>query len=171
MNSLLPFHCCNIYLSTQLKRLELKLKQFAEVETLLMRECEQVEKARQRFATERTRIVSTRLGPGGVPSQMNLPVVAPSMVNNNIGNNRPQVMSASSSQPSIPGYSANQPVHPHMQFRPQQMFPLGQRMPLTSLQASSSAPSNVMFNARGGPQPTLNHPMIRSASGTSSGLG
>ncbi|GAY52127.1 hypothetical protein CUMW_139530 [Citrus unshiu] len=155
----------------QLKRLELKLKQFAEVETLLMRECEQVEKARQRFATERTRIVSTRLGPGGVPSQMNLPVVAPSMVNNNIGNNRPQVMSASSSQPSIPGYSANQPAHPHMQFRPQQMFPLGQRMPLTSLQASSSAPSNVMFNARGGPQPTLNHPMIRSASGTSSGLG
>lgn len=155
----------------QLKRLELKLKQFAEVETLLMRECEQVEKARQRFATERTRIVSTRLGPGGVPSQMNLPVVAPSMVNNNIGNNRPQMMSASSSQPSIPGYSANQPVHPHMQFRPQQMFPLGQRMPLTSLQASSSAPSNVMFNARGGPQPTLNHSMIRSASGTSSGLG
>ncbi|KAF2291356.1 hypothetical protein GH714_023181 [Hevea brasiliensis] len=31
----------------QLKRLELKLKQFAEVETFLMRECEQVEKTRQ----------------------------------------------------------------------------------------------------------------------------
>ncbi|KAJ0086036.1 hypothetical protein Patl1_08309 [Pistacia atlantica] len=158
----------------QLKRLELKLKQFAEVETLLMRECEQVEKTRQRFAADRARVVSARFGTAGVPSQMNLPSAAPSMVNNNVGNNRQQVMSASSSQPSIPGYgsSPSQPVHPHMQFRPQQsMFPMGQRMPITSLQASSSSPSNVMFNTPGNAQPAMNHPMLRSVSGTSSGLG
>ncbi|KAK8681773.1 hypothetical protein V6N13_054175 [Hibiscus sabdariffa] len=68
------------YLSQkELKRLELelKLKQFAEVETLLMKECEQVKKTRQ-------------------------------------SNNRQQVMSTSPSQPSISGYSNNQPVHPHM---------------------------------------------------------
>ncbi|KAL5776876.1 hypothetical protein ACOSP7_009802 [Xanthoceras sorbifolium] len=156
----------------QLKRLELKLKQFAEVETLLMRECEQVEKARQRFAAERARIVSARFGPAGVPSQMSVPGVAPSMVNNNISNNRQQVISASPSQPSISGYGSSQPVHPHMQFRPQQsIFPMEPRMPLGSLQASSSAPSNVMFNPPGNAQSTLNHPMLRSVSGTGSGLG
>lgn len=159
-----------------MKRLELKLKQFAEVETLLMRECEQVEKTRQRFATERARIVSARFGPAGVPSQMSVSGVAPSIVNNNISNNRQQVISASPSQPSISGgYGSNQPVHPHMQFRPQQsMFPMGPRMPLGgSLQASSSAPSNVMFNppGPGNAQPTMNHPMLRSVSGTGSGLG
>ncbi|XP_044475678.1 SWI/SNF complex subunit SWI3C-like isoform X2 [Mangifera indica] len=159
----------------QLKRLELKLKQFAEVETLLMRECDQVEKTRQRFAADRARVVSARFGTAGVPSQINMPSVAPSMVNNNMGNNRQQVMSASSSQPSISGYgsNANQPVHPHMQFRPQQsMFPMGQRMPITSLQASSSAPTNVMFNnPPGNAQSAMNHPLLRSVSGTSSGLG
>ncbi|CAD6220896.1 unnamed protein product [Miscanthus lutarioriparius] len=39
----------------QLKRLELKLKQFAEVETLLLKECEQVERVRQRISAERVR--------------------------------------------------------------------------------------------------------------------
>jgi SWI/SNF related-matrix-associated actin-dependent regulator of chromatin subfamily C len=87
----------------QLKRLELKLKQFAEVETFLMRECEQVEKTRQRFAAERIRMLSTRITPAGVASQMNQAGVAPSMVNNNVGNSRQQVMPSSSSQPSISG--------------------------------------------------------------------
>ncbi|XVE95527.1 hypothetical protein REPUB_Repub02eG0105100 [Reevesia pubescens] len=156
----------------QLKRLELKLKQFAEVETLLMKECEQVEKARQKFAAERARILSARFGPGGGTSQMSLPGVASPMVNNNIGNSRQQVMSASPSQPSISGYGSNQPVHPHMPFMPRQpMFPMGPRMPLTSMQASTSAPPNVLFNSPGNAQPTLNHPLMRSVSGTSSGLG
>ncbi|XWS25102.1 hypothetical protein CRYUN_Cryun27aG0042200 [Craigia yunnanensis] len=156
----------------QLKRLELKLKQFAEVETLLMKECEQVEKARQRFAAERARIISARFGPAGVTSQMSLPGVASSLVNNNIGNNRQQVMSASPSQPSISGYGSNQPVHPHMPFMPRQpMFPMGPRLPLTAMQASTSAPPNVMLNSPGNTQPTLNHPLMRSVSGTSSGLG
>ncbi|WRX30185.1 SANT/Myb domain - like 10 [Theobroma cacao] len=156
----------------QLKRLELKLKQFAEVETLLMKECEQVEKARQRFASERARIVSARFGPAGVTSQTTLPGVASPMVNNSIGNNRQQVMSASPSQPSTSGYGSNQAVHPHMPFMPRQpMFPTGPRLPLTAMQASTSAPPNVMFSSPGNAQPSLNHPLMRSVSGTSSGLG
>ncbi|XVE55293.1 hypothetical protein DITRI_Ditri03aG0147300 [Diplodiscus trichospermus] len=156
----------------QLKRLELKLKQFAEVETLLMKECEQVEKARLRFATERARIVSARFGPGGATSQMSLPGVASPMVNNNIGNNRQQVMSGSPSQPSISGYASNQPVQSHMPFMPRQpMFPMGPRLPLTTMQASTSAPPNVMFNPPGNAQPALNQPLMRSVSGSSSGLG
>ncbi|KAL4277759.1 hypothetical protein GQ457_03G029690 [Hibiscus cannabinus] len=156
----------------QLKRLELKLKQFAEVETLLMKECEQVEKTRQRFAAERARIISARFGPAGVASQMNRPGVSSPMVNNNISNNRQQVMSASPSPPSITGYANNQQVHPQIpSMQRQPMFPMGQRMPHTAMQASTSAPSNVMFNSPGNAQPTLNHPLMRSVSGTGSGLG
>ncbi|KAA3453575.1 SWI/SNF complex subunit SWI3C-like isoform X1 [Gossypium australe] len=155
----------------QLKRLELKLKQFAEVETLLMKECEQVEKTRQKFAAERARIVSAQFGTTGVASQMSVPVISSPMVNN-IGNNRQQVMSASPSTPSNSGYVNNQPVHPHMPFMQRQpMFPMGPRMPHTAMQASTSAPPNVMFNSPGNAQPTLNHPLMRSVSGTGSGLG
>ncbi|XP_021658852.2 SWI/SNF complex subunit SWI3C isoform X2 [Hevea brasiliensis] len=158
----------------QLKRLELKLKQFAEVETFLMRECEQVEKTRQRFAAERARILSSRIGPAGATSQMNLAGVSPSMVNNNIGSSRQQVMPTSSSQPTVSGYGNNQQIHPHMSFmqrgQPQPMFPLGPRLPLAAIQPSSSAPSNVMFNPPGNSQPSLNQ-MLRSVSGPSSGLG
>ena len=66
----------------QLKRLELKLKQFAEVETFLMKECEQVERTRQRIAAECARMISARFGSAGVTSPMSLPGVGPSMVNN-----------------------------------------------------------------------------------------
>ncbi|GMI90584.1 SWITCH/sucrose nonfermenting 3C [Hibiscus trionum] len=156
----------------QLKRLELKLKQFAEVETLLMKECEQVEKTRQRFAAERARIMSARFGPAGVTSQTSLPGISSPMVNNNISNNRQQVMSASPSPPSISGYANNQPVHPQMPFMQRQsMFPMGPRMPPTAMQASTSAAPNVMFNSSGNAQPTLNHPLMRSVSGAGSGLG
>ncbi|WCJ44395.1 SWI/SNF complex subunit SWI3C [Euphorbia peplus] len=161
----------------QLKRLELKLKQFAEVETLLMRECEQVEKTRQRFAAERVRLLSTRVGPAGSTSQMNLAGISPSMVVNNMGggNNRQQVVSpTSSSQPSVSGFGNNQQVHPHLSFmqrgQAQPMFPLGPRLPLSAIQPSSSAPPNAMFNASGNSQPNLNQ-MLRSVSGPSSGLG
>ena len=147
-----------------------------------MRECEQVEKTRQRFAAERVRMLSTRIGPAGVTSQVNPAGVAPSMVNNNVGNNRQQVMPSSSSQPSIPGYGNSNPthphnsqqVHPHMSYlqrgHPQPMFPLGPRLPMAAIQPSSSAPSNVMYNAPGNSQPNLNQ-MPRSVSGPSSGLG
>ncbi|KAJ7959161.1 SWI/SNF complex subunit SWI3C [Quillaja saponaria] len=154
----------------QLKRLELKLKQFAEIETLLLKECEQVERTRQRYAAERARIISTRLGPGGASPGMSLSGVGPSMVNNT-GNNRP-VIPASPSQPSMTGYSNSQPVHPHMSFVPRpSMFGLGPRLPLSVMQQSSSTPSNAMFNAPGNPQPASNHPMLRPVSGTNSGLG
>ena len=85
----------------QLKRLELKLKQFAEMETMLMKECEQVERVRQRIAAERALIVSTHFGsprstgPGAA--------AGPSMVNNITGNNRPQAVPGAPSQPSISG--------------------------------------------------------------------
>ncbi|XP_062158356.1 SWI/SNF complex subunit SWI3C isoform X2 [Alnus glutinosa] len=154
----------------QLKRLELKLKQFAEVETFLMKECEQVEKTRQRIAAERARLISARCGPAGVTSPMGVPGAGPSMVNNN-ASNRQQIVSAPPSQPSIPGYGNNQTVHPHMPFmQRQQMFGLGPRLPMAAIQQSSAA-SNVMFNASGNAQPTLNHPMLRPVSGTNSGLG
>uniref|UniRef100_A0A2P2KQ06 SWI/SNF complex subunit SWI3C isoform X3 n=1 Tax=Rhizophora mucronata TaxID=61149 RepID=A0A2P2KQ06_RHIMU len=156
----------------QLKRLELKLKQFAEVESFLMRECEQVEKNRQRFAAERARNLSTRTGPPGGTLQNSLAGVTPSMLNNNVGNNRPQMIPASS-QPSISGYNNNQQVHPHMPFmqrgQQQSMFQLGPRLPLSAIQPSSSGSPNAMFNAPGNSQPGLNQ-MLRSVSGPSSGL-
>ncbi|XP_039050041.1 SWI/SNF complex subunit SWI3C-like [Hibiscus syriacus] len=154
----------------QLKRLELKLKQFTEIETILVKECEQVEKTRQRFTAERARIVATRFGSAGVASQMSQSGVASPMANNNISNNRQQVISTSPSQPSISGYCNNQSVHPHPSFmQRQQMFSVGPRLPLTAMQASTSASPNAMFNPPGSMQPTINHPLMRSVSRTSSG--
>ncbi|XP_058786931.1 SWI/SNF complex subunit SWI3C isoform X1 [Vicia villosa] len=161
--------CANI-INHQLKRLELKLKQFAEIETLLMKECEQVERAKQRFAAERTRVISARFGTAGTTPAMNASGVGPSMVSN--GNNRQQMISASPSQPSISGYGNNQPVHPHMSFaqRPS-MFGLGQRLPLSMIQQSQSTSSGAMFNAPSNVQPGTNHALLRPVSGTNSGLG
>ncbi|KAJ7965523.1 SWI/SNF complex subunit SWI3C [Quillaja saponaria] len=142
-------------INQQLKRLELKLKHFAEIETFLMKESEQVERAWQRFAAERPRIISARLGPGGAT-----------------GNNRPQVIPASPSQLSISGYNNNQPIYRHMSSVPwPSMFGLGTSLPLAVMQQSSSSPSNAMFNAPGNAQPTTNHVMLRPVSRTTSGLG
>lgn len=151
-----------------MKRLELKLKQFAEIETLLMKECEQVEKTRQRFAAERSRIVSAWLGSGAAT---NTSGVGPSTVNNNNGNSRPQMTFGSPSQPSVSGFGSGQQVHPHMSFVPRpSMFGLGQRLPLSMIQQSQST-SSPMFKAPGNVQPTTNHPLLRPVSGTNSGLG
>lgn len=149
----------------QLKRLELKLKQFAEVETLLMKECEQVEKTRQRLAGERARACTTRFGTSGVPSPINLS----GQVNNNI-NSKPPV--ASPSQPGVSGYANSQMNHPQMSFVPrQQMFSFGPRLPLSAIQPSSSGmPSSVMFGAQGSGQ-SLSHQMLRPVTGTSTGMG
>lgn len=163
--------CANI-INHQLKRLELKLKQFAEIETLLMKECEQVERAKQRFVAERSRIISARFGTAGTTPPMNASGVGPSMASNNNGNNRPQMISASPSQPSISGYGNNQPVHPHMSFAPRpSMFGLGQRLPLSMIQQSQSTSSTAMFNAPSNVQSTTNHPLLRPVSGTNSSLG
>ncbi|GMP79480.1 hypothetical protein CsSME_00035005 [Camellia sinensis var. sinensis] len=159
----------------QLKRLELKLKQFAEVETLLMKECEQVEKAKQRIAAERTHMISAQFRPPAVMSSTSLPATSPTMgagpaIVNSSANNRQQVMTGSPSQPFISGYGNNQQIHP--QFMPhQQMYGIGPRVPFSGLQQSSSAAPNVMFNAAANAQPALSNPMLRPVSGTSSGLG
>ncbi|KMT19977.1 hypothetical protein BVRB_1g000020 isoform A [Beta vulgaris subsp. vulgaris] len=154
----------------QLKRLELKLKQFAEVETLLMKECEQVEKARQRLAGERARALATRFVPSGVASSVNLPGVT--QVNNNTSNSRPPIISASPSQPSVSGYANNQMTHSQMSFLPRQQFSFGPRLPLSAIQPSSSGlPSSVMFGAQGGSQSSLSHAMLRAVPGTSSSMG
>ncbi|KAK3023061.1 hypothetical protein RJ639_044777 [Escallonia herrerae] len=154
----------------QLKRLELKLKQFAEVETLLMKECEQVERARQRIASERALMTSSQLGSAGVSRPTGLPSVNPASASNNSGNNRQQV-SVSPSQPFISGYSNNQSMHPHMSLMPQQpMYGLGPRLPLSAIHPSSSASPNIMFNAAANARSTVTHPMLRPVSGTRTGL-
>lgn len=153
-----------------MKRLELKLKQFAEIETQLMRECEQVEKVRQRLASERSHIISTRLGNGGT-TPMNIAGVGPSTINNN-SNGRQQMISASSSQPSISGYGNSQRVHPHMSFVPRpSVFGLGQRLPLSMIQQPQSTSSNPMVNGPSNLQPSPNHSMSRPVSRTNSDLG
>ncbi|CAI0601540.1 unnamed protein product [Linum tenue] len=169
-----------IIINHQLKRLELKLKQFAEVETLLMRECDQVEKMRQRFSTERARMKSTDVGSMLPASHINRAGVEPSSMpaNNMVNNNRPQMM-PTASQPSVSGYGNNsqqqQVVHPQMPFmqRGPSMFSMGPRLPLSAIQpSSSSGQANVMFNASSGntqPNNNLNQ-ILRSVSGPSSGL-
>ncbi|KAL2642035.1 hypothetical protein R1flu_009622 [Riccia fluitans] len=47
-------------IESQLKKLELKLKQFSELETILGKECEQVEKARSKVISERARMMQSR---------------------------------------------------------------------------------------------------------------
>ena len=151
--------------------MELKLRQFAEIETLLMKECDQVDKTRQRFAAERSRVLSARIGTGGATPPMNVVGAGSSMVNSN-SNSRQQMISTSSSQPSISGYGNSQPVHPHASFVPRpSVFGLGQRLPLSMIQQSQSASSNPGFNAPGNVQPNTNHPLLRPVSGTNSGLG
>uniref|UniRef100_A0A7N0ZRS4 SWI/SNF complex subunit SWI3C n=1 Tax=Kalanchoe fedtschenkoi TaxID=63787 RepID=A0A7N0ZRS4_KALFE len=162
----------------QLKRLELKLKQFAEVETLLMKECEQVEKSRQRLAAERTRIISSRFGAPGMASPPSM--LATNLVNNNAGPSRQTVISptATASQPGI-NYGNNQMMHPHMSFVPnqqqqhpsqQQMFGFGPRLPLNAIQPPSSV-HNVMFNnTSSNSQHNMGHPMLRPVSNANSGL-
>ncbi|KAH6789110.1 SWITCH/sucrose nonfermenting 3C [Perilla frutescens var. frutescens] len=157
----------------QLKRLELKLKQFAEIETLLMRECEQMERTRQRIVAERTLMMSGQFGSAGVPRPMGLPGVGNSVMNNTAGNSRQQQVSGSQQQqPFVSGYGNNQPIHPHMSLMQQQqgMYGLGPRLPLSAIHPSSSAP-NTMFNPTSNSQPSLGHPMLRPLSGTKSGLG
>ena len=48
--------------SSEVKRTEIKLKQFGEIEFVLMKECEQVERKRKRLTTERVRLMSNHFG-------------------------------------------------------------------------------------------------------------
>ncbi|KAJ8563616.1 hypothetical protein K7X08_032068 [Anisodus acutangulus] len=154
----------------QLKRLELKLKQFAEVETLLMKECEQLERTRQRFAAERARMMTTQPGSVRVSRPMGVSGDGAAVVSNT-GNSRQQVVSGPPQQNFISGYGNNQQqMHPQMSFMPQQgMYGFGPRLPLSAIHPSSSTPG--MFNAPASSQPSLSHSMLRPVSGTKSGLG
>ncbi|KAI7756935.1 hypothetical protein M8C21_014386 [Ambrosia artemisiifolia] len=141
----------------QLKRLELKLKQFAEVESLLIKECEQLERGRQRAQAERALLLSSQFGPGGVSRPTGLPGVGPSMVNNNPGPSRQQVSgsgSGSPAQPFMSGFPGSQPMHPQMTQQP--MFGLGPRLPLSAINPSTTS--------------SASHPMLRPVSGSRSGF-
>ncbi|CAN4099699.1 unnamed protein product [Withania somnifera] len=154
----------------QLKRLELKLKQFAEVETLLMKECEQLERTRQRFGAEHARMMTAQPGLVRVSRPMGVSGAgAGAAVVSNTGNSRQQV-SGPPQQNFIAGYGNNQPMHPQMSFMQQQgMYGFGPRLPLSAIHPSSSTPS--MFNAPPSSQPALSHSMLRPVSGTKTGLG
>ncbi|XP_047321333.1 SWI/SNF complex subunit SWI3C-like isoform X2 [Impatiens glandulifera] len=129
-------------INNQLKRLELKLKQFAEIETLLMKECEQVERSRQRLAGDRVRILSGQFGNNS--NQQNIP-----------------------NSPAL--YGTGQAIHP--QFMPRQpMYGLGPRLPLSAIHPSSTA-STSMFNSAANPQSSSSQPILRPGTRTSSGLG
>lgn len=153
-----------------MRRLELKIKQFGELEALLTKECEQLEKTRHRFAGERSRLLSAWLGSGAATSSSG---VDPSTVSHNNGNSRQQMAFGSPSQPSVSGYTSGQHVHPHMSFvpRPSMFGGLGQRLPLSMIQQSQSPSPNPMFKAPSNVQPSTNHPLMRPVSGTNSGLG
>ncbi|GJS62239.1 zf-CCHC domain-containing protein [Tanacetum coccineum] len=133
-----------------LKRLELKLKQFAEVESLLIKEGEQLERGRERVTAERGLLLNPQFGtrPTGLPG------VGPSMVNNP-GPSRQQVTGSSTQQPFISGFPTNQPMHPHPQMSQRSMFELGPRLPLSAINPSSSSGA---------------HPMLRPVSGSRTGF-
>ncbi|KAG0627188.1 hypothetical protein M758_2G180500 [Ceratodon purpureus] len=57
-----------IVIEHQLKKLELKLKTFHDLETMLSKECESVERARQKIYSEHARMVATRLGTSSSPN-------------------------------------------------------------------------------------------------------
>ncbi|KAG9458925.1 hypothetical protein H6P81_003433 [Aristolochia fimbriata] len=127
----------------KLKRLELKLKQFAELETLLLKECEQVESTRQRLSAERARFVSTRFGQSGPPNVPSVPTASNASSNNLNPSNRQTVLSTTMSGPlNISPFSNNQSTQPHMSFMPrQQMFPFAPRVPLSMVPSSSGSTS------------------------------
>ncbi|KAL6522171.1 hypothetical protein OROMI_032048 [Orobanche minor] len=159
----------------QLKRLELKLKQFAEVETLLMRECEQMERARQRIAAERALMMSPQFGSPGVSRATSLPGASnPAAHNHTLGNSRQQV--PGSQQPSfVSGYGNNQQIHPQNQMsmvHQQGMYGFGPRLPLSAIHTPpTSSTSNAMFGFALNSQQPVGHLMPKPISRTNSDLG
>ncbi|KAL6492902.1 hypothetical protein OROGR_032661 [Orobanche gracilis] len=146
----------------QLKRLELKLKQFAEIETLLMRECEQMERMRQRIASERALMSSAQFAPTG-PSQ---PMGRTSAGPLNTGNSRQQVPVFQN--PPISGYgNSQQPIHPNMSLMHHQQQGMyghnGHGFPLSA----SNSNFNPTLNSQQSPWPFD----AQNSNRTKSGLG
>ncbi|XP_068653415.1 SWI/SNF complex subunit SWI3C-like [Aristolochia californica] len=153
----------------KLKRLELKLKQFTELETVLLKECEQVESTRQRLSAERTHFLSTRFGQAaGLSSVPAVSAASNTSTNNqNTSSNRQPVISTIVNPPNISAFSSSQPTHPHMSFMPrQQMFPFAQRMPVSMVPFSSGSTSTGMFPSGSANASPLTPPMLRPVSGT-----
>ncbi|KAM3273470.1 hypothetical protein ACQJBY_042987 [Aegilops geniculata] len=154
----------------QLKRLELKLKQFAEVETLLLKESEQVERARQNLTAQRVRFMSARFASSGGP----MPGGSSSTMASNPMNQaspRPPAMPGSMPPASMQAfYCNNMQGHPaqmaflqqqqrQQQQQQQQMLSFGPRLPLSAIHpgSSSSAAPSVMFNTGMPSSATPNH--------------
>lgn len=148
--------------SSQLKRTEIKLKQFGEIESVLSKECEQVERLRQRSTTERVRLMSSHFGSGGSSTVAAGPVAVSAM------NNRPVISSSVLSAPHS-GYGPS--AHPAMPFmaRPS-MFSYGpggagSSMPLSTMQSfSGGAPGSVLMGSSAA-NSTVAH-MLRPVTGT-----
>jgi SWI/SNF related-matrix-associated actin-dependent regulator of chromatin subfamily C len=158
----------------QLKRLELKLKQFAEIETMLLKESERFELMRQQLAAQRVRVLSAQCTSTGVtvPGGGNIMVSNPM---SQATSPRPPLVPGSMPQASMlsmPGmYTNNMQGHQMallQQQQRQQMLSLGPRLPLSAINpgSSSSAP-NMMFNS-GMPN---HHPMFRPPSGNNPNVG
>jgi SWI/SNF related-matrix-associated actin-dependent regulator of chromatin subfamily C len=163
------------HLNLQLKRLELKLKQFAEVETLLLKECEQVERVRHRISAERVRMRSALLGPTG----SGLPGGSCSTMPSNPAGMSPRPVGVPGYMPqtSMPATYANNlqghgnPQMPFLHQRPQ-MLSFGPRLPLSAIQTQPSPQSSNMFNS-GMPNSIApnHHQLLRSSSGNNSSAG
>jgi SWI/SNF related-matrix-associated actin-dependent regulator of chromatin subfamily C len=165
----------------QLKRLELKLKQFAEVETLLLKECEQVEQVRQRVSADRVRMKSLLSGATG--SSLPGSTMLSSLSNPASMNPRPMAVPGSMSQASVStAYTNNMQGqgHPHLQSQGHQQMPFlhqrqqilsfGPRLPLSAIQTQAAAQAtNIVFNS-GMPNPVTpnNNHLFRSSSGNNS---
>uniref|UniRef100_A0A0D6QTX4 Uncharacterized protein n=1 Tax=Araucaria cunninghamii TaxID=56994 RepID=A0A0D6QTX4_ARACU len=148
----------------QLKRVDIKLKQLVEIETMLSKECEQVERLRQRYSTDRIRLMSSHFNSGGSSAIAGGPVAAVSAMNN-----RPVI------QPSVP--SASHPAygpttHPAMSFitRPS-MFSfgpggVGSSVPLSAMQSlPGGAPGPIMMGSSAA-NSNITHNMLRPVTGT-----
>ncbi|EPS59882.1 chromatin remodeling complex subunit, partial [Genlisea aurea] len=146
-------------INQELKRLELKLKQFAEIETLLMRECEQMERTRQRIGSERALIISSKLGSAAAGS---------SSSRSSLGAPNPRQQQQQQQQqhfgPTAYDVSLMQLQQQQQQQGGMMMYGVGPRLPLSTILPSSS--SNPMFN-----NSPASHSMMRPLSGTKSGLG
>ncbi|XP_047049199.1 SWI/SNF complex subunit SWI3C homolog [Lolium rigidum] len=174
----------------QLKRLELKLKQFAEVETLLLKESEQVERGRQNLNAQRTRVMSARFGSSGGP----MPGGSSTMASNpmNQANPRPPAMQGAMPPANMQAYYANnmqghpaqlaflqqqqqqqqQQQRQQQQQQQQHMLSFGPRLPLSAIHPGSTSAPSVMFNP-GTPNSATqsHHPMLRPPTGNNSSFG
>lgn len=151
----------------------MKLKQFAEVEALLMKECEQAERTKQRLAAERVRMSSARFSPAAAAAGHATPDPAAVAPPGNLSARQPAI-----GQTGVSFYGGNPAGHPQIPpFLPRQQpaFPFGPRVPLSAIHPSpsSSAPSpaaaaNAMAGGSGsvgGGAPSNHYQLLRPLPG------